>query len=276
MDGQLFLRQLSQGNPLGMTYGTEYNSTVNIGFWGDHFKNSEWELQTDSLSALSELPKAAFAEQMVYRMEWFGGEDGWLRFELNDKLQYQVNASTVQKLIDVSRDGDPIGTLMSRMIPEEPSYLILNIDLSPRWGWPWCPEDLCNCCADCGNPECFTCNVRSWMLAVCEDMPASYEIDWVRVYQLPGEEQASCSPADFPTNGWISTHWDRYIAINTDEPLRPVLAGGHPCSNDIECGHGTCVEGLCQCEVAWTGPRCMVSKVGAAVSTTATTEPVTL
>ena len=39
-------------------------------------------------------------------------------------------------------------------IPTEPSYLILNIDLSTRWGWPYCPTH-CDCaCVDCSNASC--------------------------------------------------------------------------------------------------------------------------
>ena len=194
--------------------------------------------------------------------------------------QYYIDAELVERSHTITRNGKHVGTLHGRMIPQEPSYLILNIDLSTRWGWPSCRESpTCNCCNDCTDPACLECypafpngtadtsvNFKQWLVDLCKDLPAYYEIDYVRAYQRSGARRVGCSPRDYPTQGWIESHRDRYTLPYLHEPLRPVLAGGAACAGDRECGgaaRGACVAAACQCKGDWTGPKCLVPRAGA-------------
>eukprot|EP01052_Picozoa_sp_SAG31_P002274 SAG31_NODE_79_length_27235_cov_6.268868_3_plen_2702_part_00 len=161
-------------------------------------------------------------------------------------------------------------------------YLMMNTDVSGTWGWPDCPSDICTCCYDCKNPECTTCmediegslvNTRQWLADLCETLPADYLVDHLRVWQKQGHENVGCDPPDYPTKGWIHHHHENYqldqelAALDEnlplmEEPLKYVNAGGLKCSANFDCGHGLCVDGLCECEHDWTGPRCLAASAG--------------
>jgi hypothetical protein len=68
-------------------------------------------------------------------------------------------------------------------------YLLLNTAVSSSWGFPTpCPEGCpCNC-FDCRDPDC-ACAVPSGM---CNNLPASFLIDYVRVYQAVGYVYCVC------------------------------------------------------------------------------------
>jgi hypothetical protein len=265
--------ELKQGN--SSTYGTVYKSQPNVDFWGEYFKGSgekAIDLQTDSLSSLNSLPKEAWEGQHTYRLDWRAGRDGYVEFRMDGEKQFRVNSSSVFREHDITTEsGNPIGKLLGRQMPEEPSYIMLNIDLSTRWGWPDCDTNYCDCCSDCRDPKCTTCyypwqpeaNQRQWLAELCKTLPAWYEIDYVRLWQRRGNTRTSCSPKDYPTQGWIESHRERYILPNMNEPLRPVLAGGYRCNSDSECGEGSCIDEVCACARDWTGPRCLVKRAGA-------------
>merc|ERR1719408_214771 len=84
--------ELKQGNL--STYGTSYKSQPNVDFWGEYFKGSEIDLQTDSMSSLNVLPHEAYTGQHTYRLDWKAGPDGHVEFNMDGKLQFRVNAST--------------------------------------------------------------------------------------------------------------------------------------------------------------------------------------
>jgi len=272
--------ELKQGN--NFTYGTTYQSQPNIDFWGEYFKGEgpdAIDLQTDSLSSLNALPLEAWRQQNTYRLDWKAGPDGYTEFRMNGLLQFQVNASSATREHDITREGEYIGKMLGRQIPEEPTYIMLNIDLATRWGWPDCNSEFCDCCSDCRDPKCTTCyypwdpqnNARQWLADLCTTLPASYDIDYVRVWQKPGNTRTSCDPADYPTQGWIESHRDRYLLPNMNEPLRPVLAGGSQCASDDDCGtalRGHCNNstGTCQCKAEWTGPKCVARRIGTALT----------
>lgn len=234
-------------------------------------------MQTDSLSALHALPHDTFTGQHLYQVDWVAGPSGYTEFSLDGKLQYHLDTAVFGHDSSVTKDGNPIGTLFGREMPKEPSYLILNIDLSTRWGWPYCNENYCDCCTDCNDPKCTTCflpwdkntNQRQWLADLCAKLPAFYEIDYIRIWQRQGSKQTGCSPSSYPTQGWIESHRDRYVAPNMNEPLRPILAGGAKCTTDADCGssiRGSCSSGICQCLAAWTGPKCLAPRAGTALT----------
>ena len=122
------------------------------------------------------------------------------------------------------------GTMRSRQVPTEPMYMMLNVDSSPKWGWPshlnceyeeevlGCPK----CCYDCKQVECTTCietledgsqrNIRGWFANLCTMLSngtAAYEIEHVRVYQDPDAINVGC---DTP-------------AYRAQRPLKPAIHG---------------------------------------------------
>ena len=156
--------------------------------------------------------------------------------------------------------------------------MILNIDLSPRWGWPThqnctVEEEVlgCECCFDCGRLECTRCmvnsvNTRAWFAELCDDLPADYLIDWVRVYQHKDSSSIGCDPPSHPTREWIHHHADAYRTEDMEVPLLAVAPGGGECSMDAECGYSRCKSGMCECEgttsANWTGPWCRSQAAG--------------
>lgn len=261
-------KELKQGT--APTYGRDYNSTPNMNFWGDFFPFHEGHpgMHTDAVAAVNTLPHEAFSGQHIYRLEWKTGPSGYLLFSLDGKKQFYINASVITKERQITRNRESIGTMLGRQIPEEPMYIILNVDMSMNWGWQDCEHGRCGCCTDCNNPECTTCAGLPWLTGLCQQLPADYSIDYVRVYQRKGARRTECSPPDFPTEGWIESHKANYILPTMDEASKPVFAGGRPCTASADCGgssRGACQAGICQCGEGWTGPSCLVPKVGTAL-----------
>ena len=73
--------ELEPGNTV--TYGTPYNSTLNIDFYGEYFKGNATgaiDLQTDAISALNELPHDSYNGIHTYSVDWKAGSQGWMYF----------------------------------------------------------------------------------------------------------------------------------------------------------------------------------------------------
>jgi hypothetical protein len=129
---------------------------------GDH---PMW-VQTDSLSATTPLRAEQWAEQHVYSIEWRHTKqgDGYMRWMMDGIMYFELPEtllSTSRRMHFNHRRG---GEMKGRMLPVEPMYLILNVDMSPNWGWPeWhrCGLGECECCMDCTNPKCTTCMVHT-------------------------------------------------------------------------------------------------------------------
>jgi len=139
--------------------------------------------------------------------------------------------------------------------------------MSMNWGWKDCEDGHCGCCTDCNNPACTRC--LPWLTGLCQQFPADYNVDYIRVYQRRGNRRTGCSPRDFPTEGWIESQEQRYRLPTQAEPLRPVFAGGARCTDAADCGgssRGSCLESICQCRRWWTGPACFVPRVGSALT----------
>ena len=126
----------------------------------------------DSLSALTDLLDDAYANNHKYRVDWEDGEDGFVRWYFDDVPLYEMSSKTLRSY----------GSTPSRLISEEPMYLILNTAVSPKFSAP------------CSGGPCDS----IW--------PTNFTIDYVRVYQKEGEDRIGCSPQTHPTNDWISAH----------------------------------------------------------------------
>lgn len=185
-----------------------------------------------------------------YRVEWepplINGSGGYIKWFTDGKLVSGIF-------------GDSLD-IMQTEIPSEPMYIIMNTAVSSHWGFPApCPEN-CPCdCFECGNPSC-ACGLPT---GYCDNFPAAFEIDYVRVYQAVNEPKhiLGCSPAHRPTELFIEGHVKRYIAEGQTRPLLSIQTGAGSCYSDIDCGgarQGTCSNaGVCSCGVGWTGPNCL-------------------
>ena len=139
-------------------------------------------------------------------------------------------------------------------------YILLNTAISDQWGFPMpCPE-FCNCeCFECGNPDCSCGLPRNF----CKNLPAHFEIDYVRVYQDENnpKHETGCSTKNRPTAKFIEGHKKRYTVEGRSEPLLPIQRGGGSCVTDDDCGfneQGYCSAMMsCACEENYTGPFCL-------------------
>lgn len=137
----------------------------------------------------------------------------------------------------------------------------MNTAVADSWGFPAPCPDNCDCkCFECGNPTC-ACALPS---GYCDNFPAGFEIDYVRVYQAKDESKhvLGCSPVDRPTASFIEGHASRYMDEGQKTPLQHVQRGGGDCSGDIDCGgekKGRCSSShsSCVCNDDWTGPNCL-------------------
>jgi beta-glucanase (GH16 family) len=234
--------------------GMEYNmhnktkSELNPFFYGvtlEH-KPKSYTYQADALSANTGLNESYYTEQHTYRVEWDPPEEdgtgGHIRWYTDDVFVYSVKGA------DLAITGGEI--------PSEAMYLLMNVAIASSWGFPApCPEG-CDCsCFECGKSECACALPEGY----CDNYPAHFEIDYVRVYQAVNESKHTlgCSPEKKPTEVFIKGHKERYMEKGDTAPLQPVAKGGAYCDTDDDCGHGTCENGLCQCEKGFTGPTCL-------------------
>lgn len=229
----------------GLEYGN--NTELNPFSYGATLEN--WfEYQFDSISANTNLDKDHFENFHKYRVEWEPPEDdgsgGYINWYLDSRFLFSVQSKVLGLAGEIS---------------SEPMYLIMNTALGKHWGFPEkCPEG-CDCsCYECGNPDC-TCGLPE---GFCENFPASFEIDHVRVFQAVNESKhvLGCSPEKKPTARFIHGHKKNYISEidGQKEPLLPVRRGGTNCKNGSDCGgNGECSSNKCKCHDGFTGPRCL-------------------
>lgn len=221
--------------------------------------------QSDAISANAQLNESNYKEQHLYRVEWeppmTNGSGGYLKWYTDNEFVSAVY-------------GDSLD-IMETEIPSEPMYLIMNTAVSSSWGFPTPCPDGCECeCFECGDPKC-ACALPA---GYCDNFPAHFEIDYVRVYQAVNESRhfLGCSPEHRPTEQFIEGHYKRYLAEGQTRPLQPILVGGGSCSSDTDCGrHGICSSaGTCTCaNEKWTGPHCRSHAAYYDVDTSAPIEP---
>jgi hypothetical protein len=222
-------------------------------YWYGQLVNDDPPVWQDGLSCNWHHGSDFYTKQVVLRTEWqTGTDDGYVRWFNGDELIFEVTADTLK-----SKPGaaDAIA-----QIPYEAMYLILNTDVSPRWGWNGCnPTDPCMLanpgmcssegellCRDCADPACLRCpETTGWLVDFCNDInperPAEYKIDYIRVYQDTDDptHTLGCSPPDFPTKQYIDQNWDKYTfdPYVKKEPLLTVQHGGGACKSDADCGN---------------------------------------
>uniref|UniRef100_A0A7S1Y0E2 GH16 domain-containing protein n=1 Tax=Phaeomonas parva TaxID=124430 RepID=A0A7S1Y0E2_9STRA len=161
-------------------------------------KHKYW---ADSISGRHVLGDDEFNGQALFRVEWEPGAEGFVRWYLNSKLVFGVRA-------------DSLRNKTGALIPNEPMQIILNIAMNNFWAQPQ-PCDTATCgacfaCLDCKNPDC-QCALPP-LLKNCAGLPAEMKIDFIRVFQDPGNDQHTlgCSPDYYPTEGYIAANKDLY------------------------------------------------------------------
>eukprot|EP00520_Triparma_pacifica_P001309 CAMPEP_0118668902 /NCGR_PEP_ID=MMETSP0785-20121206/20602_1 /TAXON_ID=91992 /ORGANISM="Bolidomonas pacifica, Strain CCMP 1866" /LENGTH=535 /DNA_ID=CAMNT_0006563523 /DNA_START=149 /DNA_END=1753 /DNA_ORIENTATION=+ len=237
----------------GMEYGV--NSTLNNFFYGvllEH-KPKSYSYQSDAISANTQLGETHFEEFHDYTVVWSldeeGGNNGSLEWYMDGNFLYRIKSPSLN--------------ITGSKMPDEPMYLILNTAISSTWGFPAPIPDGCECESySCEDPKCKC----AFSPGFCENLPAVFEIDHVRVYQREGET-LGCSTKDRPTKLFIEGHKERYMKEGDVSPLKPIAVGGGSCtynlSGDVSnpssttCGvGGTCDKGYCACKEGWVGSMC--------------------
>ena len=212
---------------------------------------SSYTYQSDALSANTKLGISHYENQHLYRVEWEppepDGSGGYIKWFIDGDLTYGVYGESLE--------------ITGSEIPSEPMYLLMNTAVSSNWGFPKPCPDGCNCkCYECGKPECACALPQGY----CNNFPAHFEIDYVRVYQAVNESKhvLGCSTKERPTDLFIKGHARRYMAEGDTMPLLPLRRGGAICSDNNDCGGdihgGLCNEKKrCACNDGFTGPTCL-------------------
>jgi beta-glucan synthesis-associated protein KRE6 len=234
-----------------MEYSKRNISDLNPFFYGVTLvhKQKSTTYQSDALSANHQLNTTHYKSQHVYRVEWeppaANGTGGYIKWFTDGEMIFGLKGATLD--------------IMQTEIPSEPMYLIMNTAVSSSWGFPMPCPDNCECsCFECGNPTCECALPPGY----CENFPASFEIDYVRVFQAVDDERhiLGCSPEKRPTELFIKGHEKRYMTDGQRRPLEPVRRGGGSCTKSSDCGKhtGSCSSsGVCVCFANFTGPQCL-------------------
>ncbi|KAG9238852.1 beta-glucan synthesis-associated protein-domain-containing protein [Amylocarpus encephaloides] len=96
----------------------------------------------------------------------------------------------------------PNGNVGARQVPEEPMSMVLNLGYSAAW------------------TQIDAANLR---------FPTVMHVDYVRVYQKPGQESVTCDPPGYPTTQYIADHPIAYqnpnltVSAAADGTLKPFL-----------------------------------------------------
>ena len=121
---------------------------ANFEFWGDEYEGymNHAGMQTDAYSANTALSDLYWYGQHLWRVEWRAGENGFMRWSLDGAVQFQLDASMLHqpRKVTFHENGGTDGFGKARQggtrypleMPTEPMYIILNVDSSPKWGWP--------------------------------------------------------------------------------------------------------------------------------------------
>ena len=238
-----------------LEYGDKNKTDLNPFFYGVTLvhKPRDYTYQSDALSANMQLNDTHYQEQHSYRVEWeppLNGTGGYIRWYTDEEFVFGVSGETL--------------SVMGTEVPSEPMYLLMNTAVSSHWGFPApCPSGCACECFECGKRDC-ECGMPD---GYCDNFPASFDIDYVRVYQAvdDGNHILGCSPPTRPTDVFIQGHSERYMEDGQRRPLQPIVHGGGKCRSHSACGgreRGKCsVKGECICLESAVGPHCLAHMV---------------
>ena len=152
------------------------------------------DYSADAISANTNMASTHFENFHVYRLEWQPavagdgdgeGHNGYIIWYLDGDMLFKLDGAALK--------------LSGSTIPEEPMYLLLNTAVSSTWGFPTpCPKG-CDYCTSTLSDNCFDCRKQecacSMPASMCDNFPAEFLIDHVRVYQTDENLHPSHSSA---------------------------------------------------------------------------------
>ncbi|KAN0059702.1 hypothetical protein ACQY0O_008274 [Thecaphora frezii] len=152
----------------------------------------------EAASSIATLKDAAFDEtegqidSYGYEYKPGAGPDSHITWTLGGEPVWTVYPNALR--------ANPLMEIGQRLIPQEPLYIIMNLGLSSG----------------------FT-TVQFDQLK----FPAVMRVDYVRVWQVEGEENVGCDPPDFPTADYIQRHAEAYWNPNLTTWTEPRPRGGY-------------------------------------------------
>ncbi|KAJ7028462.1 glycoside hydrolase family 16 protein [Mycena alexandri] len=124
------------------------------------------------------------SEYAAYGLEWLSDptkrETGFINWYSDGAITWTLTPDTI--------GPDNTSLVSSRLISEEPMYMIFNLGISPSFQGPDFQHLV---------------------------FPAEMLIDYVRVYQLPSTKDGlTCDPPNYPTQDYINGHIEAYMNPN--------------------------------------------------------------
>jgi len=150
-----------------------------------HFNTYKGGVFQQALSGVSTIDSANFGgnNYSTYGFEWWSDpkhrDQGYVTWMSEGDPTWQVTTASLA--------GDSTSGISSRLISEEPHYLIFNLGMSPGFQ----QQDFKNLV-----------------------FPSAMYIDYVRVYQRQGSQNVGCDPKNYPTNNYINNHLNAYMDAN--------------------------------------------------------------
>lgn len=175
--------------------GGDYASGIDLGAAG-HLTPEGGHKNTDGdglhyfIGATYPLADSVFTGAHKYTLDWQPSDEkqnkpsgGYLRWVLDGQHLTTVHDTALRPRNGTGSDGG-MYNVGQRLISTEPSYMIFNLAISDFW------------------------HNHDGALP----LPATLEIDYVRVYQAAGSKQVSCSPKSHPTAQYIQDNIAKYTS----------------------------------------------------------------
>ncbi|KAG2489210.1 hypothetical protein HYH03_012234 [Edaphochlamys debaryana] len=131
----------------------------------------------DYVSGVHNLNASYFTSFQRFGLDWQPGE--YIRWYINDVLIQEINKKAL-----VARTNLINESVAERFIPLEPSYVNIFLAMSNTFA-PIAPD---------------------------VPLPATMEVDYIRIWQQKDQINIGCSPPDFPTQDYINKNRDMYLA----------------------------------------------------------------
>jgi beta-glucanase (GH16 family) len=166
-------------NTTGPAYTLYQSTTEHNGYTGEVTQQSASAVTAASQTAVQyDGEPGTYA---TYGFEYSPGSDGYVEWVSNGRPAWRLNKAFL--------DPDPVSGISSRVIPQEPMYIIMNMGLSQNFAPP------------------------EWD-KMADMWPFIMSVDYVRVYQPRGQLNIGCDPPDYPTYDFINRHMATYTNAN--------------------------------------------------------------
>ncbi|KZP27994.1 glycoside hydrolase family 16 protein [Athelia psychrophila] len=186
-DGSGAVSQSAQWAPFNAAYGW-LNNTANLKIYNatetilNTYIGGAYQQTTSGLSITNQScyeigGNGCFS---IYGFEYKPGFD-------NSYVTWINNGQKVWTMMGAGMGADSLTEIGARPVPQEPMYIIANLGFSPNFGYI--------------DFDGLT-------------FPTTMSVDYIRVYQPPGEHNTGCDPVGFPTKSYIDTYLEAYTNNN--------------------------------------------------------------